>query len=141
VVAGDAGEFVGSNPGTFALARYHRNGTLDRTFSGDGKVRTDLTRFDDGPSRVETQADGKIIVAGVSGYFGPNPRFALLRYRADGRLDAGFSGDGKLVTDFTAHADYATGLAIQGDGKIVAAGIAGEGASNWKIAVARYLDA
>jgi uncharacterized delta-60 repeat protein len=141
VVAGDAGEFVGSNPGTFALARYHSNGTLDGTFSGDGKVRTDLSPFDDGPSRVEIQTDGKIIVAGVSDYGGPNARFALLRYRAGGRLDAGFSGDGKLVTDFTAHADYATGLATQGDGKIVAAGVAGEGGSNPKFAVARYLAA
>ena len=141
VVAGDAGEFAGSNPGTFALARYHPNGTLDGTFSGDGKVRTDLTPFDDGPSRVEIQTDGKIIVAGVSGYGGPNARFALLRYRAHGRLDAGFSGDGKLVTDFTAHADYATGLAIQADGKIVAAGIAGEGGSNPRFAAARYLSA
>ena len=139
VVAGDAGEFVGSNPGTFALARYHPNGILDTTFSGDGKRRTDLTPFDDGPSRVEIQTDGKIVVAGVSGYGGPNAKFALLRYCAGGRLDAGFGDDGKLVTDFTAHADYANGLAIQADGKIVAAGVAGEGGSNPKFAVARYL--
>jgi uncharacterized delta-60 repeat protein len=141
VVAGDAGEFVGPNPGTFALARYHRSGTLDETFSGDGKVRTDLTRFDDGPSRVAIQTDGKIIVAGVAGYGGANAKFALLRYRVAGRLDAGFSADGKLVTDFTAHADYANGLTLQGDGKIVAAGVAGEGGSNPKFAVARYLAA
>ena len=29
---------VGSHNGTFALARYNTNGTLDTTFSGDGKV-------------------------------------------------------------------------------------------------------
>jgi uncharacterized delta-60 repeat protein len=141
VVAGDAGEFVGSNPGTFALARYHPNGTLDTTFSGDGKRRTDMTPFDDGPSRVAVQTDGKIVLAGVSGYGGPNPEFALLRYRADGRLDASFGGDGRLVTDFTAHIDYATGLAIQADGKIVASGIAGYGGPNPKFAIARYLSA
>ena len=66
-------------------------------------------------------------------------KFALLRYRASGRLDAGFSGDGKLVTDLTAPADYATGLALQADGRIVAAGVAGEGGSNPRFAVARYL--
>jgi uncharacterized delta-60 repeat protein len=139
VAAGDAGE-GGSNP-KFALARFNPNGTLDATFSGNGKIRTDFTPFDDGASRVAIQGDGKIVVAGVSGYGGPNAKFALIRYGAHGRLDASFSGDGKLVTDFTAHADYATGLAIQADGKIVAAGIAGEGESNPKFAVARYLSA
>jgi hypothetical protein len=77
----------------------------------------------------------------VSGYGGSNSKFALTRYDTDGALDASFSGNGKLTTDFTSHADYANGLAIQGDGRILAAGESGEGGLNPKVALARYLAA
>jgi hypothetical protein len=48
--------------------------------------------------------------------------FALARYNADGSLDAIFSGDGKVTTDFAGDEDQARAVAIQTDGKIVAAG-------------------
>lgn len=57
------------------------------------------------------------MVAGSSG-----GDFALTRYNTDGSLDTGFDGDGKVVTDFGKVDDRAYGVAIQGDGKIVAAG-------------------
>ena len=47
----------------FALARYNTNGSLDASFSGDGRLIT----FSDGASgaSVTVQADGKILVAGL----------------------------------------------------------------------------
>jgi hypothetical protein len=42
-------------------------GDLDRTFSGDGKLTTNVTRTHDGASGVAIQADGKIVVAGKAG--------------------------------------------------------------------------
>ena len=64
--------------------------------------------------------------------------FALARDNADGSLDTGFSGDGRQTTDFGG-ADSANGVAIQGDGNIVAVGL-GLG-TNYSIdfALARYL--
>ena len=47
--------------------------------------------------------------------------FALARYNPNGSLDTSFSGDGKQTTDF-GDGDVANGVAIQGDGKIVAVG-------------------
>ena len=59
--------------------------------------------------------------------------FALARYNANGTLDTSLSGDGKQTTDFGG-ADGARGVALQGDGKIVAVGHSGG-----DFALARYL--
>jgi sugar lactone lactonase YvrE len=56
---------------TFALARYNFDGTLDTTFSGDGKQTTDFAFGDetdaDRAYSVAIQSDGKIVVVGRSG--------------------------------------------------------------------------
>jgi uncharacterized delta-60 repeat protein len=67
------------------------------------------------------QTDGKIVVAGHS-LNSSNFDFALARYNPDGSLDASFDTDGKVTTDFSNSNDYAFAVAIQTDGKIVAAG-------------------
>jgi uncharacterized delta-60 repeat protein len=123
---------------TVALARYNPNGALDSSFSGDGKVRTDFTSGLDYADDVELQSDGKIVVAGAANFFGRDSRFALVRYNAGGTADASFSGDGRVVTNFTAGRDGALNLAVQpADGKIVAAGFASGGGG--RFALARYL--
>src|SRR6185369_12235464 len=103
----------------FALARYNANGSLDPSFSGDGRQVTDLGGGNDGATGVALQADGKIVAVGFGGAFGND--FALARYNADGSLDTSFSGDGKQTTDVV-DLDYASGVALQGDGKIVVVG-------------------
>jgi len=133
VAAGVAG-FGGSNA-KFALARYNTNGSLDATFGGDGKVTTDLTPKRDSGRDLAIKADGKIVAAGAAGMDGSNPKFALARYNTNGSLDATFSGDGKVFTDFTNGDDESYGVALQGVGKIVAAGEAGAGGSNSKFAL------
>jgi uncharacterized delta-60 repeat protein len=116
----------------FALARYNPNGTLDPTFSGDGKVLTNFTPGDDFALAVTLQGDGAIVAAGRAAERGG--RFALARYATSGTLDTTFSSDGKVVTNFTVGDDQASGVAIQGDGKIVAAGSARAD----RFALARY---
>src|SRR6266545_1086163 len=120
VAAGHSG-FGGPN-GKFAVVRYEPGGTLDTTFGGDGRVTTDFTPDADVASRVILRADGKIVAAGQSGVLGTNTMFAVVRYQPDGTLDATFGGDGRVTTDFTRGEDGANAVAIQADGKIVAAG-------------------
>ena len=55
-----------------------------------------------------------------------------------GQLDTGFGGDGKVATDFTRGLDAASGVAIQGDGKVIAAGTANYRGANARFALARY---
>jgi uncharacterized delta-60 repeat protein len=129
---------AGSSGSRFGLARYNTNGTLDTTFSGDGKL---ATRFKDGSlaNAVAIESDGRIVAAGESSLLILNGTFALARYDTDGTLDTTFSGDGKVTTNFDSRADFATAVAIQSDGRIVAAGEANYVSYNGKFALARYL--
>ena len=115
----------------FALARYLVDGTLDISFGGDGRVTTDFGGNDAG-NALALQGDGTLVVAGRA-----DQDFALARYTPDGSLDAGFDGDGMLTTNFGG-SDAAHGVAIQADGKIVAAGSAFTVFDN-SFALARYL--
>ena len=112
---------VGGAGGDFALARYNPNGSLDTSFSGDGKQRTDFGGGFDVATGVALQADGKIVAVGGAGGGATGNDFALARYNPNGSLDTSFSGDGKRRTDFGG-SDVATAVALQGDGKIVAVG-------------------
>ncbi|MDP9224980.1 MAG: hypothetical protein M3P18_14270 [Actinomycetota bacterium] len=132
VAAGEAG----GKGGRFALARYNSNGRLDKTFSSNGKVKTNFTSWKDRAGTVAIQANGKIVAAGRAG--GKGGRFALVRYHADGTLDTAFGGDGKVSTNFTAGNDEVKGVAVQANGKIVAAGSAFSNCSCSKFALARY---
>jgi uncharacterized delta-60 repeat protein len=53
-------------------------------------------------------------------------------------LDASFGGDGRVLTDLTGADDFAYAVAIQTDGKIVAAGVSGLGGGNARFTLVRY---
>jgi uncharacterized delta-60 repeat protein len=117
VVAGDC---FSSARFDFCVARFLPNGTLDDSFSLNGKVVTDVTGGKSIATAVAVQSDGKVVVAG---HCGPdNDRnFCVVRYTASGVLDTSFSGNGKLATDI-GRDDKLAAIAIQHDGKIVVAG-------------------
>jgi uncharacterized delta-60 repeat protein len=127
----------------FAVARYNPDGTLDKTFGVGGKVQTDFPNLAAVASSVVVQPDGKIVVAG-----GAFPLFTFLgdfkvvRYNPDGSLDTSF-GDGGIVTTTFPAGSYAFDVALQSDGRIIAAGTVfvdfdpGE-SSNTDFALARY---
>jgi uncharacterized delta-60 repeat protein len=105
----------------FCLARYNSDGSLDASFDGDGRVRTSIGTCCHAEARdVAVQGDGKIVAVGGCG-FGENfTEFCLARYNTDGSLDTSFDTDGTVTT---ADANFALGVAVQSDGKIVAAGL------------------
>jgi uncharacterized delta-60 repeat protein len=123
----------------FGLARYNRDGTLDATFGGGGRVLTDVSGAGsyDVALAVAVQPDGKIVTAGASGAV-RNADFVLARYNRDGTLDATFGTSGKVVTDVsgTGSDNEAFAVAVQPDRKIVAAGVSGTIRSDF--ALARY---
>jgi uncharacterized delta-60 repeat protein len=135
VAVGQAG---GGTAGRIGVARYRTDGSLDATFGGDGRVMTNFSRGLDYADAVALQDDGRIIAGGAVRFFGPRPLFALARYGTDGRLDTTFGGDGKVTTNFLAKHGGVFDLTIQpGDGKIVAAGVAGR--LGGRFGLARYL--
>lgn len=138
VVAGDHYNPSGNNY-DFALARYNANGSLDTSFSGDGKVTTNFGA-DETAYAVAIDTNGRIVVAGKMS--DPNDTdFALARYTSNGSLDTRFDGDGRITTDFngggTIRTDIAHAVLLQTDGKIVAAGWATS--VNSDAGLARYL--
>lgn len=106
----------------FTVARLQPSGALDVVFElalfGAGANAT--------PNAVALQGN-KVVVAGSV-----NGDFAVARWNADGTLDPTFSGDGKVVTDLGA-TDSANAVAVQPDGKVVAAGQSGG-----NVALVRY---
>jgi uncharacterized delta-60 repeat protein len=128
----------------FAVARYNPDGTLDQSFGNHGRVRTDFPGLAAVPSSVVVQPDGKLVVAG-----GAFPLFTFLgdfkivRYNPNGSLDASFGDSGIVTTSFPGQGSYAFAVALQPDGRIIAAGtdfvaFSGDDSSNTDFALARY---
>ncbi len=131
VAAGDS--YAGATyDWNLALARCNADGSPDASFGAGGKVTTNVGN-DDRVADVVVQGDGKIVAAGYS-YDGFH-NFTLVRYNANGGLDASFGYGGKVST---AMGGGAQAVAIQGDGKIVAAGYFDNG-SGGALALVRYL--
>ncbi|HJQ22921.1 MAG TPA: delta-60 repeat domain-containing protein [Blastocatellia bacterium] len=110
------------------IARYNSDGSPDTTFGGIGRVFTDFSEGNDSANSVALQADGRIVVAGST-----SGKFALARYNNDGSLDSSFGSGGKLTNDFMSAGGSAASVAIQADGRIIAAGTSGS-----SFALARY---
>ena len=116
----------------FALARYSADGTLDTSFSDDGKLTVDIGTYNDYGYSVAVQGDGKILLAGQSD--STTSDFGLLRYNSDGSPDDSFGGgDGIVTTDILSASDSANSVTLQADGKILVSG-----KSNNDFAVVRY---
>jgi uncharacterized delta-60 repeat protein len=106
----------------FVVTRYNTDGTLDNTFGSRGRVRTDFPGLAAVPSSVVIQADGKIVVAGGAfPLFTFAGNFEVVRYNRNGSLDTSFGAGGIVTTTFP-EGSYAFDVALQPDGKIIAAG-------------------
>ena len=130
---------VGTSGNDFAVVRYNADGSLDTTFSSDGKVSTDIgSTTEDRAFAVALQRDGKIVVAGTTVVSSAASSFAVVRYTKTGALDSTFGTAGKVTTAVTTKFDEARAVEVQYDSsgdvdKIVVAGHADD-----DFAVVRY---
>src|SRR4029450_2106701 len=107
----------------FAIARYNVDGSLDASFGTNGRVTTDFPGLVAAISAVVVQPDEKIVVAGGAyPLFTFAGDFKVARYNPDGSLDTSFGTGGIVTTIFPGDGSYAFALALQPDGKIIAAG-------------------
>ena len=120
------------------VLRYDADGSLDTSFSGDGKVLVDIDSKNDFGYSVAVQSDGKIVVAGATATDSLGVLFdmAAVRLTTAGELDAGFGSGGVKTVGFGAGSEYAMSVALSSDGKIVLAGYGSNG-SDFDVAVAR----
>lgn len=110
-----------------ALFRYNTNGSLDTSFGTSGKAAADIV-----PTSLIIQSDGKLVAAGYSDK-GADTDFAVTRFNVDGSLDITFGNGGIAITSISSGIDIISALALQDDGKLVAAG-----PSNSQLALVRY---
>jgi uncharacterized delta-60 repeat protein len=125
----------------FALVRYNQDGSLDTSFGDTGRALTvfgpSLFLFSDsGVYGLVQQSDGKLVAAGRAWNAAGGVDVALARYNGDGSLDRTFGADGKVKTPLDT-LQFASALALLGDGRLVVAGdaVRGDGSDVW---LARY---
>ncbi|TAK09407.1 MAG: hypothetical protein EPO39_02430 [Candidatus Manganitrophaceae bacterium] len=117
-----AGNTLDSNFRTdMVVARYLSDGSLDPAFGAGGRVVTGIGAGHDAAAALLIQPDGKILVAGHTYLDATSYDFAIVRYNADGTRDAGFGKGGIVTTNITRDERIAS-IALQADGKIIAAG-------------------
>jgi uncharacterized delta-60 repeat protein len=120
------------------IFRFNENGSLDTTFGGgDGTVTPSFSSpccAVTGAAALALEADGRIVIAGnriIENYEEENPftsEWAVARLHANGVPDKTFGTSGLTTEGFEGtknYGEYASGVALQSDGKIVAVGTSG----------------
>lgn len=125
---------LGQNFDSVAIARYTTNGSLDKTFSGDGKLTfvqqdTQHLLFGAWSRAVKVQPDKKILVSGFiadaqSHGRWTNSDLAIWRLNENGTFDSAFSKDGLVTLDISPY-ELSNALALESDGKIIVSGNSG----------------
>jgi uncharacterized delta-60 repeat protein len=128
------------------LARLTADGAVDATLGAGGRVvvsaantggvRTGMSYL----ASARLAADGKILALGEGGDRG----MALMRFAGNGAFDTTFGNDGRSLIKFSgvSDEDIPAALALQGNGRIVAAGYAtnrSTGAAHKDFFVGRWL--
>ncbi len=123
IVIQSDGKIVSASPGSAAagtgsgVSRHTANGTLDNSFNGDGVWNPVNRRI----NSVALQPDGKILAIGSSAQ--APPTFPVFRLETNGVPDALFGTNGMVSVS---QGVGGSGIALQPDGKIVAAGSFGD---------------
>jgi uncharacterized delta-60 repeat protein len=92
------GRILVSGGDPFFVARYRPNGSLDPSFSADGRIHTDFSYG----GVLTSDAHGGVVVAGeASPQLDNRVQWEVLRYDSTGRLDPSFGDDGRITIGFT----------------------------------------
>jgi len=142
VVTGQTSVDDASYPLSFATARYNADGSLDSDFGIDGKVTTSLENKDCIAKSVLILKDNKILIGGSHSELKSD--FIMVRLNTNGTTDSSFGENGMVFTNFGSPG-FLSSVLLQSTGKIVAAGISGDGNDNDEndgasCALARYFN-
>jgi len=130
VVAGNV--WSATDDPAFAVAQFTSLGAPDAAFGGgDGWAQTDLYAYScalsvcEQANSVRVEADGKLVLGGFASTTPANTTHHVVRFNADGSLDAGFATGGVFTSDGLG--GTVADVAFAADGKILAAGGANGG--------------
>jgi uncharacterized delta-60 repeat protein len=124
VIAGRVSDPTLARPAA-GLIRLNADGSLDAGFGAGGKVLATGSPMP-GAMDMALQADGRIVIAGEDN--GGSGNLVVARFNGDGSPDLDFGSAGSATTPVSAQGIWAgwfspRPLAIQDDGRIVAAGV------------------
>jgi uncharacterized delta-60 repeat protein len=123
----------------FGATRHDSAGDLDPNFGAGGIATTDLGGNDDKAFDAALLPGGGFVAVGQADPAGlANTDFGVVRYTPDGHPDPAFNTTGIETTDLTGRDDVAHAVAVQPDGKIVAAGTAETSPGGFDFALVRY---
>lgn len=121
VIGGSVGYSKFNNRFDFAAVRF--NSLYSTAGTVDSITLTNFPAFYKSSSfAIAVQTDDKFVLAGSTRNSLSSSNYALARYNVDGTLDDSFGNLGRATTDIAGNEDWARGVTIQTDGKIVAAG-------------------
>ncbi len=106
----------------FLIFRFNADGTPDSSFGAAGRIHVKIAPQFSECTSLLLQPNGKIVAGGHAAFADGLYRFALARYQSNGLLDTTFSGDGIVITKAGDDHSQLYDLALQPDGKILAAG-------------------
>ena len=109
-------------------------GDLDRSFGEEGKVRTGFCGGYAEPNSVAIDSRARIVLGGQNSW---SDGLCVDRFRANGTRDPSFGQGGEVKTDLGA-AGGVRAVAIDSQGRIVAAGFARQSGDDRDFALARY---
>lgn len=130
----------GESQGDFAVLRLNTNGSFDTSFDNDGLAVTSFGPTSDMVNDLVALPDNKIVAVGETaiGQTLLDLDVAIARFNSNGSIDTTFGTGGKVVTRIGTGSDLMNAVAIQTDGKILAAGAGTETGSSQLTAI-RYL--
>ena len=136
-IASDGKIVVAGSANGFGVVRYLTDGTLDTTFSGDGRTSIRFsTNGTDAGFALALQDDGKLDVAGSICPGGQPCTMGVERFLDDGTLDGTFGSGGLATISLTGSGDRARAIELTPSG-ILLGGIAGNAGD---FGIARLLD-
>ena len=123
---------------SLVILQLNENGTPDPAFGTNGVVVTQTNPGEKNAFAMTLQDDGKILLAGYAVNSDYRNAPVVLRFTTAGVLDISFGTNG-IATIPVTETDYDfSAIAVQSDGKIVAAGHISNGLSWFSLLVARF---
>jgi len=105
----------------FALIRYLSDGSIDSDFGVNGLAQINFNDGDDVCYGIALQPDGKIVLVGTT-QLKNLTEFAVARLNTNGTPDSTFGVAGKVISDLGSDYQLPNDVALQTNGKIIAAG-------------------
>ena len=127
---GNAPNTIFGRDSEFAVVQYNADGSLDKSFSGDGKQTISFNGHDgDAAKALAIQPDGKVVIVGSANSENQaafrtgngNSDFALTRLNRDGSIDKPF-GAFRVTFQFDGRGEEFTSVKLTHDGKVVVGG-------------------